>query len=496
MANTKIPLSVISVPLNGFNPLRSPTLAVRPLSHLVPSSTPPKIDELRRLPELVQATHERYTRFFRTRTRTVADASLDYLSGLLIANDRTLTGLCMTVPDTRYQALQHFITDSPWDEGGVIDQLQRDADILIGSPAGASLHMDGSGFPKSGKSSVGVKRQYCGRLGKVDNCQVGVFLGYTNGGRRLLIDKCLYLPREWVDDPGRRAKCGVPEDAVYRSQSELGLKMVREAKERGLHFEWVGMDSEFGKNDELRSAIDDESLVYVADIPSTWRVWLERPRTGILPRRSKVGRPPSKVRVLEGEPKSIEVRELAATLPPSAWYREFLRDTERGELWADVACLRVHPSQDKLPGKEVWLIIRKGAVDGADIKYQLSNAPPDTSRRRLAKMSCSRYWIERAIQDAKGEAGMNEYQVRGSRAWNHHMAMSMLAMLVLLTLQMGTKDDHHPFTVQDVRMVLGSVLPRRVLTIEEVYDEVKRRIRARESARRSHHRRNAMKTAR
>jgi SRSO17 transposase len=418
------------------------------------------------------------------------------LHGLLIANERTLKGISRTVPEARYQAVQNFITDSTWDEDAVIGLLQRDADRLIGDPREASLHVDGSGFPKSGDASVGAKDQYCGHLGKVANCQVGVYLGLVNGGRRILIGERLYLPSEWVEDPARREMCGVPDGVAYRSRPGLAQEMLIEAKRRGVRSAWVGMDSEFGKNAELRPALDEAGLVYVADIPSTWRVWLREPCVGTPARRSRTGRPPSKVRVLDGEPAPVEVRELAATLPRSAWYRELLRDTERGELWADVACLRVYPVEDGLPGKEVWLIIRKGADGEKDVKYQLSNAPPDTSRRRLARMSSSRYWMERAIQDAKGEAGMGEYQVRGWRAWHHHMAMSMLATLVLLELQIEVRDDDHPFTPQDVRLLIGSVLPRRQPSLEEAYDEVRQRIRERESARRSHHRRNGMKAAR
>ena len=455
---------------------------------------PSKLEELRHLPELLLGIHARYAHFFRTRTRTVARLAIDYLHGLFIAKERNMTCISKTVPGANYQALQHFITDSPWDEDGVIDQLQRDADRLIGDLENASLHVDGSGFLKSGHASVGVKDQYCGVSGDVDNCQVGVYLGLTHGRERCLIDKRLSLPREWADDPDRRAKCGVPDNVVYRTRPEHAWEMISEARGRGIRFAWIGMDCEFGECIKLLHRIDEGGMIYVADVKRKRKVWLERPRTGIPSRLPGPGRPPTRVRPLRGEPASVQVCKLAETLPARKWRRVFLRDAERGELWADICCLRVYPVRDRLPDDEVWLIIRKDVGNNRDVRYQLSNAPKDTPFDRLAKMSCSRYWIERAIQDAKGEAGMDEYQVRGWCSWHHHMAMVILATLVLLELRLEMKDERHPFTVQDIRDLLESVLPRKILTLEEAYEEVMVKARARASARRSHHRRNKVGT--
>ena len=471
---------------------------MHPVSVVVTQSRPPtfqcdpsKLEELRNLPELLLGIHSRYAPSFRTQTRTVVRHAIDYLHGLFIAKERNVTCISKTVPGSSYQALQHFITDSPWDEGGVIDLLQRDIDRLIGDHENASLHVDGSGFLKSGHASVGVKDQYCGVRGDVENCQVGVYLGLTNGGDRILIDKRLSLPREWADDPDRRTKCGVPDNVEYRTRAEHAWEMIREAKGREVRFGWIGMDIEFGQSIKLLHRIEEGGMVYVADVKSGRKVWTELPRTGILPRRPGPGRPPKRVRVLRGEPASVPACELADTLPPESWRRVFLRDAERGELWADICCLRVYPVHDRVPDDEVWLIIRKDVGNEKDVKYQLSNAPKDTPIDRLARMSCSRYWIERAIQDAKGEAGMDEYQVRGWRSWHHHMTMVMLAMLVLLELRLEMKDEHHPFTVQDVCDLLESVLPRRVLTLEEAYEEVMTKARARTAARLSHHRRRS-----
>ncbi|KAF5431784.1 SRSO17 transposase, partial [Candidatus Methanophagaceae archaeon] len=169
--------------------------------------------------------------------------------------------------------------------------------------------------------------------------------------------------------------------------------------------------------------------------------------------------------------------------------RIFLRDTERKELWCNLVCLRVYPVRDELPGPESWLIIRWD--DNGEVKYQLSNAPADTKINRLAEMSCSRYWIERAFEDAKGEVGMADYEVRGWLGWHHHMTMVLLAMLFLLVLQLKWKGKAPLLTIQDVREILEVVLPRKVVTKEKLLKRIERKHKARESARKSHHKRNS-----
>jgi len=168
--------------------------------------------DLEEVIEELRGFHEHFHRFFRVKTRDVIKQSLQYLQGLFIAKERkNMTNMDKIVPDCNHQSLHHFISNSQWDEEGVISEIQRQVSELIGNPAHGSVHLDESGFIKSGKNSVGVNRQYCGRFGKVENCQVGVFLGYELLNRRTLIDKRLYLPEDWANDPVRRERCGVPD---------------------------------------------------------------------------------------------------------------------------------------------------------------------------------------------------------------------------------------------------------------------------------------------
>ena len=217
-----------------------------------------------------------------TKTRNIEQQSLQYLQGILLEKGRgNMTNYAKQVPDTNNQVLQNFISDSPWDEKPVIDKLQKEVIQLIADKHNGSLHIDESAFKKSGNNSVGVKRQYCGRLGKVDNCQVGVYLGYTNGTHRTLMDERLYLPEDWADDLVRRRKCGVPEDVIFKTKAELGLEMILDARDRGVPFGWIGMDCFYGEQPWLRDNIDNSRMIYMADIPCDTRVWLTIPKTEI-----------------------------------------------------------------------------------------------------------------------------------------------------------------------------------------------------------------------
>lgn len=432
---------------------------------------------------------EEYSTHFKNKTHNASNQSLKYLHGqLLVEGKGNMIEYAKKTPDCDNQSLQHFISNSPWDERPVIGHIQRDVTKLIGDKKNGAIHIDGSCFPKKGKNSVGVKRQWCGRLGKIENCQEGVFLGYTNGCYRALIDELLYLPKDWAEDEKRREKCGVPKDVEFKKKAELGFEMIMDAKENNVPFGYVGMDTFYGEQPWFLDKIHANNKVYIADIPCDTRIWLNLPKTEIPKRKGKKGPIPKKEKLVEGESNPIEVRKVEEKLEQSNWKRVFLRDTERKELWCKMAVLRVYPVRDGLPGKKVWLIIRKDEGEKRT-KYQLSNAPSNTSLKRLGEMSGSRYWIERALEDAKG-VGLADYQVRGWRGWHHHMVMTMLAMLFLLMCQLDWVGKAPILTLQDVKEILEVILPRRNITAQDILELIEKKHKARDSAKRSHHKRN------
>ena len=432
--------------------------------------------------------HSRFASRFATQTRNMATQARQYLQGQFICQgEDNLMVFKKWVPDTSYQSLHHFISASPWEDKPVIDDITQSVKTLIGSAEHGSLHIDESGLPKQGNHSVGVKRQYCGRLGKVDNCQMAVLLGYANGSSRILVDKRLYLPASWTKDKARMKRCGVPKEVKFSTKAQLGLEMIRDAQQREMPYAFIGMDTHYGQQSWLLETLEADDECYIADVRCDTRVWQQCPETQIPKRKGNRGRIPTKRKVIEGQQSPIEVRNLASSLETSAWQREYVRETERGPLFARIACLRVYPVRDGLPGPQTWLIIREDETDGTR-KYQFTNADPATPVSRLAEMSHSRYWIERAIQDAKGEAGLDEYQVRGWRGWHHHMTMVLLAMLFLLELQLSWKPKAPLLTLRDVKEILEVTLPKREFSTAEILLHIEQKHRARDSARRSHHR--------
>ena len=190
--------------------------------------------------------------------------------------------------------------------------------------------------------------------------------------------------------------------------------------------------------------------------------------------------------VLDGEPTAVLVEDIAKQIPSSQWIRVFVRDTERGELWTQIASLPVYPRENNLPGRLQLLILRRDE-DTNNIKYQLSNAPLDSLLSSIAKMSHSRYWIERAFEDGKGIAGLADYQIRTWTGWHHHITLSLLAMLALLSISFEVGEDMDFLTVQDVKLILEMILPRKHYREKDLIKFINERYNDRHSAKISHH---------
>lgn len=292
---------------------------------------------------------------------------------------------------------------------------------------------------------MGVTRQYCGRLGKVANCQAGVFLSYASDRGHTLMDGRLYLPREWAEDRPRRQEAGVPEGVTYQSKADLALASLRQARQAGhLTGRWVTADEDYGKVPTFRDALDAEGWWYVLEVPSTTPVF-DRLAKSEVPAGSGKGRPPSQPRLLEGEPGPQAVAALAEGLGTDDWRVLTVAEGAQGPRRHRLAAQRVWESREGLPGRACWLVMRRN-LDGSEPKYYLSNAPSDTPLAQLARVGAMRWCIETDLQTAKGEAGLDEYEVRSWQGWHHHIVLAMLAVAFLLVLRLdwGEKDapDH------------------------------------------------------
>jgi len=337
--------------------------------------------------------------------------------------------------EEKVRALQHFITGSPWSETKVLDRNKEDVLRKIAAPDGMAT-IDSSEFPKKGKHSAGVTRQYCGNMGKVENCQSGVFLGYASNKGYAFLDAKLYMPEKWFGDDyvSLREKAQVPTELTFQTKAQIALELLEKAKKcAAFSCQWVGMDSFFGKDAAFRDAIG-ENYYYFADVYDNTQVWLEMPEIGLPPYKGK-GPYPQKERPLTN---SIQVCEVAKD-PSLPWERVNLGEGAKGPIFAEIVRLRVIERRDDMPGKECWLFMRKNA-DGK-IKYAFSNAPVDIPMEEMTRASSMRWSIEQLFQEGKRYLGMDHYETRSYPGWHRHMTLVFLIMHFLLgvRLEFGEK---------------------------------------------------------
>jgi SRSO17 transposase len=422
---------------------------------------------------------DRFADHFRLGTRDVLMQSKQYLSGLMQARKKNMERMAEVVPESDEQALQHFLSNSTWDERGVLDQVAMQADGLLGGTDESALLIDESGITKKGNKSVGVARQWNGRLGKVDNCQVGVYAALSRGPLATLIDTRLYLPSSWVEDKGRCDAAGVPPKArCLKSKPELALEMVRYNRRLGVRFNWVGMDGLYGKDPALLRALEADGETFLADVHKDQHIYLNDPRP-VVP-SSPRGRKRTRL-VAQSEKERVD--EWAKAQPDSAWTQVTLRDSTKGALQVEVLHQRVWLWNGTEAQARHWhLIVRREVKARDEIKYSLSNAPEHTSLLSLAQMQGQRYWVERSFQDGKSQAGLDHYQARGWKSWHHHMALVMMAMLFMLEERTEQQEDYPLLSCADVETLLAHFLPRRDVSVDEVLRQLEVRHQKRQAS--------------
>lgn len=387
-----------------------------------------------------------------------------------------------------HQSMQHMLTEGAVDWGGFGDQLAQDANALLGG-AQSVLLIDESGFAKKGERSAGVARQWNGRLGKVDNGQVGVFATLCRGEMASLVDARLYLPRAWADDALRCEQAAIPQDARdYRSKTALALEIVATAQRRGLHFGYVGVDGGYGKEPAFLYGLDALGCRFVADVHCHQSVYLQDPAPQV-PAWSGRGRRPLHPQAQSGP---VRVDHWAAAQPADAWQRLCLREGEKGQLVAEYLHTRVWVWDDSQTHARCWHLFARREVGATEISHDcLSNAPGHTSWVELARVQAKRFFIEHSFREAKGECGLADYQVRRWDAWHHHMALVMLATLFLVKQKIQGRTQWPLLSFNDLVTVLAHLLPRRQLTAEDLAEIIAKRHRLRERAKESHARRAA-----
>lgn len=438
-----------------------------------------------------QSFAKRFETHFRRWTRSVSVQAQQYLQGLMQASRKNMERMEEVVPDSDYQALQHFVSNSEWDARAVLDQVAVEADRHLGGTADSCLLLDESSFEKKGEKSVGVARQWSGRLGKVENCQVAVFAALARGSSSTLIDTRLYLPKEWVQDRQRSLAAGVPaSEVVLKSKADLAFEMVVQARQNGVRFSWVGTDGGYGKDPAFLRRLADHGEVFVAEVHRDQSIYLEDPAPCVPERKTPCAKKPTR---LEAQSAAQRVDAWAQAQPPERWQKVAVRSGSKGELRVEALHDRVWLWDGSEQKARFWHLVATRELGSPEkIKYALSNAPAETSLERLVHMQRQRFWIERSFEDGKSESGLADYQVRGWRAWHHHMALVMMAMLFMLEEKLSHEESHPLLSCSDIEVLLAHFLPRRDVTVEEVVRQMEARHQARQKAIESAYRRQQL----
>jgi len=387
-----------------------------------------------------------------------------------------------------HQAMQHMLTSNAIDWEGLEEQIAHKTNMLLGG-TDSVLIIDESAFEKKGTSSAGVARQWNGRLGKVDNCQVGVFASLCRGDMASLIDARMYLPRHWVADSARCNKAAIPQAYQrYQSKSTIALSMVETAKARGVCFGYVGVDGGYGKEPAFLRDIDNLGCTFVADVHCRQTIYLEDPKP-IVPAWSGRGKQPKQ---LKAQSEALRVDQWVSVQPDAAWRRLNLRKGEKGMLKAEYlhALVWVWDGVEKQAHR--WHLLVRREVGATEVShYCLSNAPCETPLQKLAQVQAQRFFIEHSFREAKSACGMADYQVRRWDAWHHHMALVMLATLFLVKQKILGREEWSMLSVNDLVLAMSHMLPRRQLTVGELAEIIHKRHRRRRNAKLSSIRKNA-----
>jgi SRSO17 transposase len=399
-------------------------------------------DDVRAAAEQLVQFHRRFAPLFGK--EQAQDHAYTYLKGLMCCPERkSIEPIALCTGTGQVSGLQKFLAVAPWDAGDVQDEVQAVfADELAPSAAGTPIGtvgvIDESGFSKKGTKSAGVARQHNGRLGKEDNCQVGVYLiGVAPAGSALLGHR-LYLHKSWYEGDEaarRREEAHIPEDLPFRTKPQIAGELVRDVVVTGVvGLDWVTADEEYGQNGELLDELEELGQRYVMEVPTTTTVWTADPASCIPPHSGRGRRPrrPSREAVRS-------VAAVAAGLPAAAWRRLQVREGAVGPLVFEFAAVRAWAVRHRKPGPPIWVLIRRSLEGEPEVKYYVSNGDAATPLSVLASVACTRHQVEDFLEDGKSYLGMAQYETRSWVGWHHHMALVGLAHLFVVLTRLRLK---------------------------------------------------------
>ncbi len=361
----------------------------------------------------------------------------NYCTGLLLPGERKsvepmAARLAADHVRRMHQSLHHVVADAPWSDEAVLDRcLDFVMPAMLRRDPVMAWVVDDTGFPKKGRESVGVARQYCGQVGKQDNCRVAVSLSVTTEKASMPVAFRLYLPVSWVEDRERRKKTGVPDSAQFQTKPEIALEQIRRARERGLPEGVVLADAGYGTDTKFRSDLTKLEMTYVVGVQSTTSVWKPGEEPKPTPaRKGNTGRP-RKLLQRDASSQPVSVKELALSLPAETWKKVMWRHGVKQKLQSRFVAIRVRPAHRDYwrsqPHPEEWLLIEWPAGEPEPAQYWLSTLPSDIGLRELVHLAKHRWIIERDYQELKQELGLGHYEGRGWRGFHHHATLCIAA---------------------------------------------------------------------
>jgi len=441
--------------------------------------------------DVVQFSKElmRYMKLFRPAFERVEQMkrSQVYVHGLLgNATRKNVEQMALGLGE-KVRSLQYFVGQSLWETEPVIVIHQGLIGESLGEEDGVAL-IDESSAVKQGSESVGVAAQYCGSVGKIANGQVGVYLGYASRKGYSLVDAQLFMPEIWFEEEHaeQREACGVPEELLYKTKPEIGLELLERAVKRGhLPFSCVAADALYGDSPAFRDGVAALGKYYFTAIKENTLIWPSAPEVHV-PAWKGHGRPPTRLRLSDPDKHPLSVKQLAKQILGQDWIRAVIKEGSKGPIVCDFAFLRVTESRGNLPGPELWLIIRRNLDDPSVIKYFYSNAPTETPLNEFVRISGMRWPIETIFEEAKGEVGLDHYEMRSWQGWHHHMLLVSLAHHFLVRLRIHFQEQAPALTIYQVRLLLSSVLPSPFFGVQEAIERVRYHQRRNFVAYRSH----------
>jgi SRSO17 transposase len=419
---------------------------------------------------------KKYVKFFKGAFQRMEQMqkSLAYMNGLLGHTVRKNVEQMALGLKEKVRSLQYFVGQSQWQTEPVIAIHQGLIGESLGEEDGVML-IDESSSVKQGTKSVGVAAQYCGSVGKTANGQVGVYLGYASRKGYSLIEGRLFMPEKWFEEEHaeQREECGVPQDLVFKTKPEIGLDLLKNAVKRDkLPFFWVAADALYGDSPAFRDGVAASGKYYFTAIKENSLIWCTAPKVH-LPQWSGHGRHPTRLRLSDTRKHPTPVKQLVKKIQKQDWVRAVIKEGSKGPIVCDFAFLRVTESRSGLPVGELWLIIRRNLDDPSEVKYFFSNAPVNIPLAELVRVCGMRWPIETIFEEAKGEVGMDHYEMRSWIGWHHHMLLVSLAHHFLVRLRIQLQELAPALTIYQVRILLCSVLPSFIFDVQAALERVR-----------------------